>query len=57
MPQDDIECLNHTIVYKEIKDVVFQMGTHIALGPDGILPLFYQRFWDMLGPSCTEFIK
>lgn len=33
------------------------MGMNKALGLDGILPLFYQKFWDILGLSGTQFIQ
>lgn len=50
-------CLNHDIYGHEIKEAIFQMGSHKALSPDSLLPLFYQKYWDILGPSCTKFIQ
>ncbi|KAK3188720.1 hypothetical protein Dsin_028281 [Dipteronia sinensis] len=37
----------------EIKSAIFDMGATNVLGPNGLPALFYQRFWDIVGPSVT----
>lgn len=40
---------------QEIKVAVKQIGKHKALGPDGLLVQFYQKFWLVVGETVTEF--
>ncbi|KAK2639322.1 hypothetical protein Ddye_027117 [Dipteronia dyeriana] len=39
---------------EEIRLAVFAIGLIKALGPDGLPELFYQMFWDVVGPSVTK---
>ncbi|KAM1723207.1 hypothetical protein ACFX11_021819 [Malus domestica] len=41
----------------EIKEALFQMDPHTALGPDGLSPLFYQKFWDIVGTYVIATVK
>ena len=41
----------------EIKAALFQMDPHMALGPDGLPPLFYQKFWDIVGSDVVAAVK
>ncbi|KAM1225451.1 hypothetical protein ACFX13_044918 [Malus domestica] len=42
---------------EEIKEALFQMDPHTASGPDGLSPLFYQKFWDIVGPDVIAAVK
>lgn len=39
---------------EDIRRVVFDIGTLKAPGKDGFPALFFQRFWDKVGPSVTR---
>lgn len=43
--------LDHPISEDEIKNAFFQMQLSITPGPDGMTPLFFQRFWEIVGMS------
>ena len=42
---------------KDIKNNVFQMGDLKAPGPGGILALFFQKYWDIVGPDIIAAVK
>ena len=39
---------------EEVDIAIKQMASLKALGPDGMPPLFYQSFWQHIGPEVTE---
>ncbi|KAK3195597.1 hypothetical protein Dsin_026907 [Dipteronia sinensis] len=41
-------------VVEEVRAVVFAIAPTKAPGPDGLPGIFYQKFWDKVGPSVTE---
>jgi hypothetical protein len=41
----------------EIKNAIMSFKPFKSPGPDGLHPIFFQKFWDTLGPSMTRFIK
>ena len=41
----------------EIKEVVFSMDPHSALGLDRFTSLFYKKCWDFIGPNVCSAIK
>jgi hypothetical protein len=45
--------LNQIPTPQEIKEVLFQMQSLKASGPDGLPPLFYKKFWPVVGKSVT----
>lgn len=45
----DRHWLNRPVSDLEIYDAVFQMGASKAPGPDGYSPVFFQRYWHILG--------
>jgi hypothetical protein len=42
---------------EEIKNVIFNMQSFKALGPDGLPPLFYKQSWHIVGHSVIKAIK
>lgn len=38
----------------EFKRAVSEMGAPRSPGPDGVLPLFYQKFWSTIGDSVVQ---
>ena len=49
--------LNVHISDKEIEDIVFQLGSHKAPGPNGIPAFFFQHFWDIVKPDVISTIQ
>jgi hypothetical protein len=39
---------------EEVTTALKQMGPLKALGPDGLPPLFYQKYWHLLGEDITK---
>ncbi|KAL6208609.1 hypothetical protein ACLB2K_019558 [Fragaria x ananassa] len=39
---------------EEVKDALFQMHPSKALGPDGISPFFFQKYWDLVGVEVSN---
>lgn len=42
---------------EEILDTIRSFKPFKALGPDGLHPFFYQKYWDIVGDSVTELCK
>lgn len=40
----------------EIREALFQIEGSTASGPDGLPPLFFQRFWSIVGPDVSSVI-
>lgn len=40
----------------EVRRAIFQMHPYKSLGPDGMSPLFFQKYWDILGDDLSEII-
>ena len=43
-----LSSLDRPVTIKEIEDTVFQLGSHKAPGPDGILAFFYHEYWSIV---------
>lgn len=41
----------------EVKEAVFLLGAFKAPGPDGLQPLFYHRFWHIVGHAVTTVVQ
>ncbi|KAL3530646.1 hypothetical protein ACH5RR_009968 [Cinchona calisaya] len=42
---------------EEIRKVIFSMHPNKAPGPDGMSPLFFMQFWDIVGKDVTQAIQ
>lgn len=41
--------LTQEFTAEEVKGALFSMHSDKSLGPDGMNPAFYQRFWNIIG--------
>ena len=58
LTDEPIASLMKPVTPREVKDARFSMGAYKAPGDDGFQPLFYQKFWDVVGPSlCCMVLK
>ena len=48
--------LNFEFMSWELQATLKQMATLKALGLDGMLPLFYQNYWNLVGTDVTQFV-
>ena len=48
------EMLSGDFTTDEIKEAVFQMGSTMAPGSDGMNALFYQKFWHIVGDDVVN---
>ncbi|KAL0378863.1 UNVERIFIED_CONTAM: LINE-1 retrotransposable element O protein [Sesamum radiatum] len=39
----------------EVKNALFQMYPYKSPGPDGMSPIFFQKYWDVVGPDIISF--
>lgn len=49
LSQDQLQHMNASSHWGEVKEAVFQMGAWKSPGPDGTPTAFYQTFWDITG--------
>ena len=46
--------MNEPFRASEVRKAVFQLGAFKAPSPNGFLAIFYQRYWDIVGPLVTS---
>lgn len=45
------------VTNEEIKSVVFSIKASGSPGPDGMLDIFFQQFWEEIGPKVSLEVK
>ena len=45
------------ITKQDIKNAIFSFKPHKAPGLDGFHPVFFQRYWNMVGPSVITYVR
>lgn len=45
------------VSFEEIKNSLWGMKPYKAPGPDGLHPVFFQRFWNMTSESLVKFVR
>ncbi|KAL0417112.1 UNVERIFIED_CONTAM: LINE-1 retrotransposable element O protein [Sesamum latifolium] len=50
------EALTQPFAPEEVKHALFQMYPYKSPGPDGMSPIFYQKYWHIVGPEVTSFV-
>ena len=48
------EQLIREFMASEVEQALFQMGPLKAPGPDGMSPIFYQKYWHIVGPDVMD---
>lgn len=41
---------------KEVRNAIFSMGPYKSPGPDGFQPVFFQKFWDVIGDDLHALV-
>ncbi|KAK3193181.1 hypothetical protein Dsin_024491 [Dipteronia sinensis] len=54
LSQQSCDYLDLPFIAKDIRRAVFDMAPTKSPGPDGLPALFYQKYWETVGPSITE---
>ena len=55
--EEEVEMLACMPSVEEIKDAVFSLGSHKALGPDGMLVHFYKCYWNVIRGEIVEVVS
>lgn len=50
-----VQCIGQRVPLGGQSCFFFQMGATKASGPDALPPIFFQWFWDIVGPAVTDF--
>lgn len=56
LAMEDRRQLHRYVSTLEVKNTVMQMVALKAPGPDGIFPIFYQKFWWCIEESLTHIV-
>ncbi|KAL0410572.1 UNVERIFIED_CONTAM: hypothetical protein Slati_3646900 [Sesamum latifolium] len=48
------ESLTQPFSPDEVKHAIFQMYPYKSSGPDGMSPIFFQKYWHIVGPEATS---
>ncbi|KAF9606495.1 hypothetical protein IFM89_025770 [Coptis chinensis] len=52
--EDENAKLTNLPIDAEVKDAMFSMDSNSSLGPDGFQGIFFQTFWNIMGPRCFK---
>lgn len=53
----ELQMLSETVTEAEVLRAIKQMNAFKAPGVDGFQAVFFQRCWDVVGPSTMEFVR
>ena len=54
MTEEMAQSLVQPYTEEEVRTTLFQMHPSKALGPDGMSPFFFQKFWHIVGHDVTS---
>ncbi|CAH9108066.1 unnamed protein product [Cuscuta europaea] len=54
---DQNQYLLRPIREEDVRKAIFSMHPDKSLGPDGLSPVFFQHFWEVVGPEVVDFYK
>ena len=57
IPLHILQAISREVTSCEIKKAIFSFQPQKVPGPDGFHPIFFQRFWNIVGHSITSRIK
>ncbi|PWA56180.1 hypothetical protein CTI12_AA420120 [Artemisia annua] len=57
LSDSDIKILGKPVSESEVYNAVMQMHPSKAPGPDGMTALFYQKFWNIVGPTIVNVVR
>nr|GFA07963.1 RNA-directed DNA polymerase, eukaryota [Tanacetum cinerariifolium] len=53
---DQNSLLTSSVLEAEVKDAIWDCGSHKSLGPDGFTFAFYKEFWDVIKSDVMKFV-
>jgi hypothetical protein len=52
----DYDLMNSAFTAQEVHEAIKSLKANSAPGPDGLPAMFYQKYWDIIGPDILDFI-
>nr|GEU40285.1 RNA-directed DNA polymerase, eukaryota [Tanacetum cinerariifolium] len=56
LSSDQVQDLEHTVTYEEVKMAIWDCGTNKSLGPDGFSFEFYRKYWTTIDDDVFQAI-
>nr|GFA44023.1 RNA-directed DNA polymerase, eukaryota [Tanacetum cinerariifolium] len=57
LSSDQVQDLEHTVTYEEVKMVVWDCGTNKSPGPDGFSFQFYRKYWTTIDDDVFQAVR